>query len=881
MNEKKEHQTDNVQDGQGLHGMLRRSSRLPAFVAEGVILAGLFLLTFLLGCSRGQDTDIWWHLKAGQQILAGAGIPERDTWTFGASCSEWIDLHWGFQVAVASIHRWGGSEALTLATAATATLAVGIALLGGWQGARPAVFTLCWLPAIFLMSGRFCWRPEIVTLLFLAVFLFLIQGVARAPRSIWVLVAVQILWVNVHGLFVLGPLLLACLLVDLALRWRVHRRLLLHVAGATAMVVAVCFANPYGWRGAFFPVTLFRKLSADHDFYARHIEELVSIPQFVRISGFGSVYLWFSFGLLFAAGASFFFVGPSAKQLCFRLLAFLAFTWLGLSATRNQPLFALVAGSVLAWNLGDALCTRSERQPLWSRVGGLAVAAILLAGAGSWVWSGAFYRFAGEHRLLGLGDYPHWHAHNAARFAARPEMPRHVAAFHVGQAAVFEYHMRPEQRVFVDPRLEVMPRSVMEDYFALGQALAGRAADWEQRLGRLPRPLALLIDHSTHHPLEATLLADPGWRCIWFDAVAGLYVPVQEQALVASHGVDFGARHFGTERAGVPAADAADLATESVQLETRALANVAAGIKRLDADAVQQRDVLLLAATRRAGDAARQYPHAAEPSRILGRCGFHLYPCPGRDTSALQWRPIHLLGIARARHCLLRAGGPGTLDRASVAYLLAAADAVGDRDAMPSIARAFTAGTATASDRFMVSSGQPPARPAVPATADRLRRKSAQEMEARRFTSATELFRAAVAVGDVKDLSWPERDRYATLCFLAGDVIQARQLWGSTGNAPDAPVAVLEERRALTHLVECDYATAINVYRAALQRDPTRTDARLGLAICHWELGQAAAATRECDVALRGPNLEPRLAELCRRIRELASRYQAQGIGPR
>ena len=80
----------------------------------GLCIVLLLSLTLLLGCFDNQDMDIWWHLKAGRQILAGQGVPNRDTFTFGANGSEWIDLHWGFQVAAAWIYQWGGFPALDL-----------------------------------------------------------------------------------------------------------------------------------------------------------------------------------------------------------------------------------------------------------------------------------------------------------------------------------------------------------------------------------------------------------------------------------------------------------------------------------------------------------------------------------------------------------------------------------------------------------------------------------------------------------------------------------------------------------------------------------------------------------------------------------------------
>ena len=49
---------------------------------DRLLLVELVALTFLLGCFLDKDTDIWWHLRAGREILAGAGIPRVDSGHF-------------------------------------------------------------------------------------------------------------------------------------------------------------------------------------------------------------------------------------------------------------------------------------------------------------------------------------------------------------------------------------------------------------------------------------------------------------------------------------------------------------------------------------------------------------------------------------------------------------------------------------------------------------------------------------------------------------------------------------------------------------------------------------------------------------------------------
>jgi tetratricopeptide (TPR) repeat protein len=842
-------------------------------------------LTFLLGCFLDRDTDIWWHLRAGREILRGGGVPRTDSYIFGARGAEWIDLHWGFQVAAAWIFAHAGFAALTLATAVTAALAVAIALAATARGRPVVALVWCLLPAVYVMSARFYPRPEILSLVFLGAVLFILHEADGRPWLLWLLVPLHFLWVNVHALFVLGVVLLGCWLVDRTVRsvmWgegQDWRRLLTVLAA----VVAACFVNPYTWKGAIFPLTLFRRMSTERGFYGRHIGELTSIPDIVLRTGVTSVYVRISFLLLAAAAASFALRPVRSRLSVFRLLAFGAFAGLGLLASRNQPQYALVAGVVLAWNVSDWLTTRSESPYIDQAVARILSSAVLV-GLMLWVATGRFYAYAGEGRVVGLGEQPFWYAHGAATFAAGEGMPRHFLAYHEGQAAVLEFHMRPDQRVFVDPRLEVSPRTALEEYYEMATALGRRDAGWGERLLRLPQPLGILVDHGSHHPIEATLLTNDAWRCVWFDAIAGVYVPGSATRIVAEHAVDFGARYFGAGRE--PAPSEAD---GLFQVARDLLAAHPAG----SADRRLGRVLLLLAAAdaRPSGNV----PSSLVPvpvARLLAGASLGLYGYPDNDTPVGEWPTETTLGVARARFLLSRGIEQASTDFQASLLLFGIAQALGDPDALWVAGTRLAALRATTAVEFEVQrqarvtlrnlmavmAAEPPLPLPVDAPAAMA---TARELTAqRRFLRAIRFLERSLGDGATADAAaWESADLRAMLYLVSGDPRRARALWSEfTDNAEHRTDAA--RRLANVDFVEGRLAEAITSYRTALAADPRQAHARYGLAIALLERGDASGFVGECRFALESDGLSGGPAEFCREMSDVARPY-AQAAGQR
>jgi hypothetical protein len=526
------------------------------------VLAALLALTFLLGCFPMGDFDVWWHLRTGQLILERGQVPRTDWFTYTNATRPWIDVYWLFQVGLAVLFRIGGASSLVLLKAMCGTAMVALSMLARRQGGKtgktwPVV--VAWLPAVVMFTGRLCERPELFSLLFLAGFLTVLGRASERPRWLWLLPALQILWVNCHGFFVLGPMVLMAYVAELLSEFcwppatAIPRPPLKQVLLASGATLVACLVNPYGIKAVTLPLEQFHKLG-NKGIYRANIGELKTIGDFVALAGINNPYLLAYFAVLVLGIVSFVVQRRRARLSVFRLLLFTAAAYLGWQATRNSALFALVAAFVIAWNLDEvslsspfpaaAKSSRKARRagagaPPKRNLDAILLVAIVILGIAT--ASGGLYAWAGENRTVGFGERKQWYAHDACAFLARADLPERIAAFNLSQAAVCIAHAGPAHKLFMDPRLELNSQETFERYLDGIRKLWRGQPNWEVPLGiDYARPHdvpALLIERGTLARAADVLAQDPRWRRVYADAVAVVFVTTefaQAQGLAAT-----------------------------------------------------------------------------------------------------------------------------------------------------------------------------------------------------------------------------------------------------------------------------------------------------------------------------------------------------------
>jgi hypothetical protein len=344
------------------------------------------LLLLMLGLRRIWTVDYWWQWATGRYIV-DHGIPRTDVFSYTNFGRPRIELRWGYCLALyAMTSRFGHPSAVIAKT----IILLGTYAVAAWtaierRGASAArlvatagVVTLAALAA----SQRFYERPETVSYFLFVVFVAVVDRCRRqASRSMWLLPALQVIWVNSHGLFVLGPAVAGLWWVEastrrLVDRWRERRAEPDTVASwrrATILLgvlLAASLVNPFFHRAFVLPILQFGVLhgTAQKDFFVEFTSPFVTTENYTAL-------FYYTILILLAAVA---WLANARRQSMFWLLLLLSQFYLSATALRNIPLFVLVAVPFVVRNASDAGWLDFAERKGWPR---RAVAAVALATA--------------------------------------------------------------------------------------------------------------------------------------------------------------------------------------------------------------------------------------------------------------------------------------------------------------------------------------------------------------------------------------------------------------------------------------------------------------------------------------------------------------------
>jgi hypothetical protein len=319
----------------------------------------LFILVFAMAARTPLDSDMWWHLTAGQQTWQTGQPVTVDTFSYTRYGQTWINHSWLSQVGMyLAFKAWGY---LGLGTLVAVLAALSMSLVYAQMEGPPLLRGFVIVLATAVTAVVWSPRPQMASLVLFGVVGYLLYLYKwRTVDRLWLLPPVFLLWSNLHGGYVLGLLLILAMIAGEALNhilgseservvyWKGIGQLA--IWGVVSWLVVV--VNPNGLSMWIIPFRTV-EVGALQDY----ISEWASpdFHQFVQ-----QPFLWLLFATFGAAGLSHRRLDGSD------LVTFVGFGYLALLARRNFGPFAMVAAPVLSRHLPVLLESWVESvRPSW------------------------------------------------------------------------------------------------------------------------------------------------------------------------------------------------------------------------------------------------------------------------------------------------------------------------------------------------------------------------------------------------------------------------------------------------------------------------------------------------------------------------------------
>ena len=510
----------------GVDASATRSRWLPTTDRTYVIIA-LCLIAALSLLLPIQPEDFWWNMALGRATWQAGRIPSVDTFSYTQPGEPIFVQGWLPQILFYLLYSVGGAVLIALIQAVVLAGTYGLLLLlCVKRGARPALAAIVLLAiAVPLSASNWNVRPQSYVLVLFVLMLMALHRWQRLNEAsfsaafwkgrLWALPLLMLLWVNMHGSFVLGGGLIALTFMAESMRrvlkqWRPDWMQRDALAGSHASLAALFVAgvlaaaviplNPTGFGIIRFTLTCAR----DPD---RRVNSVEWRPPVVTEAD-GPYFFAAVVGVIVVL------VLARRRPSLIDLFQMAAFFWLGLQGVRYIVWFALVLVPILADILGRPPGPQEERTApdrfpvhlvLVALAAGLVIAFLPLLKP---LW------LPGRNGNLLSVDTP-----VAAVHALDDLSPRPRRLFHSSSAGSYLMWAAPEQGIFIDSRLQDFYKpKLVADYCTLTAGERVRELVAEYRID------GMLLSREQHGRLIEVMMSLADWSEAYADATHLIFV---------------------------------------------------------------------------------------------------------------------------------------------------------------------------------------------------------------------------------------------------------------------------------------------------------------------------------------------------------------------
>jgi len=221
----------------------------------------LLLLVFIGFIHPTQDLslDLGEHLLRGKVMVETHHIITTNLFSYSNPQFTDISYEWLTEIIFYFIYTIFGINGLILFTAIISTFAFSIIYFYALKRFNKFLVSFSALLYIRLLFERTLVQPEIFSYLFFSLFIVLLFSFReKYSKKIFLLLPIQLLWVNMHIFFLVGIYLVGIFLLEsiILFRKKNNKKYIYTLAIIFVSIVLVSLVNPYGFKGLFFPFTL-------------------------------------------------------------------------------------------------------------------------------------------------------------------------------------------------------------------------------------------------------------------------------------------------------------------------------------------------------------------------------------------------------------------------------------------------------------------------------------------------------------------------------------------------------------------------------------------------------------------------------------------------
>ncbi len=478
--------------------------------ARTLLLGGVLIVIAALFVGAVQDPDFWWHIRIGRWMVENGRLPSTDIFTYTVPNHVWTDHEYFTEILMWLIY--------------SSTGAIGIGIFFGlityagfylmYRQVRREPFVMVGVGlALGAVAGAPIWGPraQMITFALTCLELYWLQGyLSGRSRALQLIPLLMALWANLHGGWVIGFVWLGVAFMAELIGWawnpsnpahRAHVRFLALITAASAVAV---LATPHGFSLYLYPFQTVASAAQEklivewfspdfHQPFLRPFELMV----FLLIVGFA-------------------LRRPSLYDVLLSLVALA----LALQSVRNVALFVAATTPVLIRSYSEYWKEISAARGWKLRLPTRRIFALITALALLVVTLATTVHIVNEispshQKSLTASNYPEG---AADWLAAHPEVGTKMYNQY-GWGGYLDYRLypQPNRRVFIFGEAALMGDDLLNDY----EDIQTLRSNWRTLLDKYG------VDYVVYNRGEAlanVLVTDPGWKIVYQDSVAVIYV---------------------------------------------------------------------------------------------------------------------------------------------------------------------------------------------------------------------------------------------------------------------------------------------------------------------------------------------------------------------